>query len=400
MHVDEIKKIGRASIYGIRIEHPGEAILFLIFPLGFLRRCGAAERLSVFLNSAISVITICFLLSCALPAEEVKEGHSPALLRIDSLFDYDKQLISKKFRLGYKGKIWDLRVDVNGEGQSQYRINFKAFDTGKSKLVLSHLGSFEKITPEETLTPTTDFSALFLQELGQLPVLGKSTLELFQFNSMKSGDGTLRKFRVAFFSTNLNAGVQFFRDRDGGQSWQYSLTYHTPVLNITLGKSPEKKLVGVLFIKKAPLWHISLWSWLEESQTLSLRSYNAVKNGNTFFYNQWQADLVTLVQVFGVKSVNRPIFPSFLVFGDFSHEVVMTISPGSFRMVNQVGMKITDHFGVGGGGLLEKGEKEKITLSPVFSVFLRLKLFRQTLYLQGKYEDGGLAFYSNLKILL
>jgi hypothetical protein len=347
----------------------------------------------------LAVVGIFVANAAVMSAQDVDHSPEPAsTFFLLHLFDYDDSYNGDITKLSFSTGAWTLKLDLNAGAQDEYCIDYNAVNTDKSQLKLSLLGSIEDTINDERHVQTYDFSVDYIRQVGKLPLFGKSSLRLYHYSSLKKGAGVEQKHRIALFSDHIDIVYQLMRDRDSVMKSHYFLTYHNKAWALTFGKGIDKKWTVMLLSKKAPVWHISVWDYYNESKKLWGITYSAFKKGDSSFYNQVEADLTVWLWILGDKDVNMPIFPSPLSFGDLSHGMEVTSTPEELRVSNQVGVRIAERIGVGGGIFLKRLGSGPLILSPIISSYLKIPIHKHTVFIEGKYEDKKLSFYAYLLV--
>jgi len=310
-------------------------------------------------------------------AEEKKET-APVELKLENTFGGLESITNEKLRTTLTAGDFLFRVDKNEGKQSQFLMTYKALDKKNIKLSFVSAGDIA----ENDKAPTFAFGATLLQRLQNMPLFGDSTLKISQLNSVKKNDGPINKLIVGLQGKSLDAMYQITANRERQTESRYYAALHNDHVFASLGKTGGKTMEYILLTMNNPKFGVCVYgSYNFDSNVFNFTMQNAYKNADMGTYNLPIARLASDLLTLGTLDVNFPKFSSGLTFGDITHEVNMTTSPGRFRMDHQLGMALNSKIGVGGGLTFEKNSGTELKTTPIVSVYARPKIFGQEIYI-------------------
>jgi len=325
-------------------------------------------------------------------AEEVKK---PVTITIEDKFYNESagNLQNDKTRTTIDTDILSFRLDKNQGRQSQYMINLKAVKGKKTKLSLIVAGDIK----QKELLGTYAFGGSLFQDMGYLPVFGKSTLKLAELNSLKKDAKSLHKGVVGILGENFDAVYQMTVDRQRKTDSRYYVAYHDQNWFTSIGKTKGNQLEAVIatLSNNTAFGIYGIAGYNADTKELSMTFFNTyknpdVKNGYTLSIARLGAELFTL----GTLEINFPILTDYLTFGDITHRLDLNSAPGKFEMSNQFGMALSEKVGVGAGVTVQKKADEQLKLKGILAAYFKPRILGQDIYLEASYVNGRLGGFA------
>ncbi|MCP4217734.1 MAG: hypothetical protein GY765_24045, partial [bacterium] len=249
-------------------------------------------------------------------ANETNKKKSPQhFFSVEYVATYDKTYKNDILRFQYRDDNWTLKYDMNPEDQDEYCIDFNAIDTEKNKLVISHLGSIEETIDGKLLPRIYDFSLCYTRYIGTLPLLGKSSIKLYSYSSIKRKENIEQKYRIGLLTSHLEFIYQYRLDETRTPHANYYGYYHNSFWALSIGRAPEQRINATLVLKKPPIKSVAVFDYYIDTETFQVYAFNALKNGDTDFYHEAMADVSAWLVILGDKGVNMFYVPTFLAFG-------------------------------------------------------------------------------------
>nr|MCK4929757.1 hypothetical protein [Nanoarchaeota archaeon] len=331
------------------------------------------------------------------PKKVSAQDTKPLEFKIENTIYRDKEsgLVNDKIRTTLSYDRFSFRLDRNEGRQSQYMFSFKAINKDNTKLSLFHQGDIKN----KDNSASYCFGGALIQNIGKLPVLGETSAKLLHLTSSKTDDKPFQKYVANLIGEHFDIAYQLKVNREREKDPQYYVAYHNKNIHASLGKTDGNKIEGIFVTKDMPGFSlVTFGNYDLDSKVLSLSSWNAFKNGSKDIYNQDIARLASNLLTLGSVEVNFPYFTSYLTQGDVTHKLDLEIGKGSFKMANQVGMKITPNLGVGAGAMIKKLKGGKLELEPVVEAFGRIPLGKNLdLHVEGAYFDGRFNGYAYIQ---
>ena len=309
---------------------------------------------------------------------------------IEDKFNYEERFSNDKLRLTLSGSDYLIRLDKNGGRQSQAMFCYTPLKTDKTKLTLMYAGDIKDQKSSGSYGP----AASLTQKIGKLPLFGDSSIRLFGLTSVKKDDKAYSKASAHVLGENLDLAGQVTIDRQGKADPQGYLAFHNEDFHVSLGKSAKKSIDGVLMWKSTKGLGLAVnANYNLETKTLSIFAKNSFKGAREDIYNQEISRLFSNLFTLGTVEVNQPIFTSYSTFGETTQHFELEIAPKKWLVANEIGIGLSKNVGVG-AGLRLRHANDKTKLSPSIAMFANYKILGQPIYLEGKYRDGKLEFYT------
>ncbi len=326
-------------------------------------------------------------------AEKETKKEPRHTVAMEHVATYDKKYISDILRFKYIYANWTLKYDQNPDARHEYAIQFNALNTNKNKLMISHLGSIQRTINGERLKQTYDFSFSYTRRLGKIPLFGESWLRLYHYNSLKRSENTILKYRIGLISSHWDFMYQYMLDRHRVPHSYFYGYYRDSVMALSIGKGENRRINATLVLKKPPVQSVAVWDYYPQTKEFQVYAFNALKNGDPNFYHEIQADLMAWLVILGDKNVNMFYVPTFLAFGDINQSILIYDSPEEIYISKQLGFRIKNRFGIGGGFLAKKSKPGPFRFSPVVSVYLKIPMGKNFIHLDARYEDKIVSVY-------
>ncbi len=327
-------------------------------------------------------------------AEEVVK--KPITVTIEDKFYNEStgNLENDKTRTTIDTDLLSFRLDKNQGRQSQYMIDLRAVKGKKTKVTFTVAGDIK----EKQLVGTYAFGGALFQDIGYLPVFGKSTMKLVELNSLKKDAKSLHKGVVGILGENFDAVYQLTVDRQRKTDSRYYVAFHDQNMFVSLGKTKGNQLESII-ATLSNVTDIGVYGAINydfDRKALSVIFFNTyknpdVKNGYTLPIARLGADLFTL----GTLEIKFPILTDYLTFGDITHRLDMNTAPGKFEMSNQFGMALSEKLGVGAGVTVQKNTAEQLKLKGILAAYFKPRILGQDFYLEAKYINGTLGGFAS-----
>ncbi len=332
----------------------------------------------------------------AVPKQVNAQTSKPSLeVKVEDVFDYNKRFMNDKLRTTVSYDKYLFRLDKNEGRQSQYMFTLKAVNQKNTKLILIHGGGIG----DSNYSPAYTFGAAYSQNLGKIPILGETTLNLSQKNTFIKGGKTGHRGSVKLYGENLDLAYKTIVSPNRDIDLRYYAAYHNDYLHASLGKTKGRQIEGVLVTKDNPnLGLFVIGNYDLESRVLTFTLKNAFKNRSNQIYNQQIGRLASNIFTLGTVEVNFPIFSSYLTLGDITNNLYISAGPKHYRVEGEVGARVGKNLGVGGGVLVEKEEYGALKVKPIISGYFRTKVLGQDLHFQASLKDGKVCCYTYTQV--
>lgn len=326
-------------------------------------------------------------------AQEVVQ--KPITVTIEDKFynESGSSLQNDKVRTTIDSGNLTFRLDQNQGRQNQYFLDIRAVKGKKTNLTFTIAGDIK----EKELLGTYAFGGALFQDIGYLPVFGKSTLKLVELNSLKKDAKSLHKGIVGILGENFDAVYQLTVDRQRKTDSRYYVAIHDKNMFVSLGKTKGNQLESLIAtldgVKSIGIYGCVNYDF--DRKALSMTFFNSYKNpdvktGYILPIARLGADLFTL----GTLEIKFPILTDYLTFGDVTHRLDLNAEPGKFQMSNQFGMALSEKLGVGAGVTVLKNADEQLKLKGILAAYFKPRILGQDIYFEASLVNGRLGGFA------